>query len=48
MDGVVFVEKMAVVLANHFQVFVSEQFPEIFELVGMLPDEVGCERVPQT
>ena len=42
------VEKMAVMLADHFQVFVAEQFPEIFELVGMLPDEVGCERVPQT
>ena len=32
---------------DHLQVFVAEEFPQVLQLVGVLADEVGGERVPQ-
>src|SRR5581483_3532332 len=39
---------MTVVFPNHFQVLVTQEFSQVFQLVGMLPDEIGRKRVPQS
>jgi hypothetical protein len=47
LQGGAFVEQVSVVLADHLQVFVSEQLPQVFQLVRMLDDELPGEMVTQ-
>jgi hypothetical protein len=41
------IEQLAIVLSDHLQVLVAEQFPEVFQLIWVLNDELRGEGVPQ-